>query len=67
MSRKIITIPHFFNNLTYNRQYFWSFLTKNCRLSCISIEKSNVFFNARCFRLLTLYSLTELRRTSIII
>ena len=44
MSRKFISIPHFFNNLTYNRQYFWSFLTKSALCCIITMEKSNVFF-----------------------
>lgn len=43
MSRKITPIPHFFNNLTYNRQYFWSFLTKKSCRHRITMEKSNVF------------------------
>lgn len=43
MSRNFTLIPHFFNNLTYNRQYFWSFLTKTVHPVCFSMEKSTVF------------------------
>ena len=43
MSRKIISIPHFFNNLTYNRRYFWSFLTKIMQTRPASMEITTVF------------------------